>query len=100
MASQTAEFFCGVIFKVIVARWQPFRGFTQPGSHSTLATRESLRHNRFSKEFAGIAVCPTILNEPGSASALQRPASATCRAKILLRKARQYMGHTVTCQGD
>lgn len=41
---------------------------------------------------------PRLSIESGSASALQTPASATCGAKILLRKARYYMGRLLVCQ--
>jgi hypothetical protein len=98
MASQIAEFFCGVIFKVIVERWRPHRDalgweaarFYPQGNHK--------RHNTFSKGFAGITAFPILPPNPAAPLHYQRPASAAYGAKILLRKVLQYMGHNPVCQ--
>jgi len=69
MASQIAEFFCGVIY-IVVEWWRPLwdalswvaTRFFQQGNHK--------RHNIFSKGFAGTTAFPNPSTEPGSASAL------------------------------
>jgi len=98
MASQIAEFFCGVIFKVIFERWRLRRDalsreaarFYQQGNHK--------RHNTFSKGFAGITAFPNRPPIPAAPLHYHRPASAAYGAKILLRKVLQYMGHKPVCQ--
>jgi hypothetical protein len=49
------------------------------------------------ERFAGIAAFPAFPPNPAAPLHL-KPASATCGAKLLLRKVPQYMGHNAVCQ--
>jgi len=100
MASQIAEFFCGVIYTVIVEPWRPFRDalsweatrFYQQGNHK--------RHNTFSKGFAGTTAFPICPSNPAAPLHYHKPASAAYGAKILLRKVLQYTSHSAVCQAE
>ena len=91
-----AEFFCGVIL-AIIERWRPHWGCSQPGSRVSRSTRESRRHNRFSKDSLELPRFP-LFHRTRRRLCTLKPASATYGAKLLLRKVPQYMGHKAVCQ--
>jgi hypothetical protein len=92
-----AEFFCGVILKRLASDGAPIWGCSQPGSRVFRSTRESRRHNRFSKDSLELLRF-LLFHRIRRRLCTLKPASATYGAKLLLRKVPQYMGHSAVCQ--
>jgi hypothetical protein len=93
-----AEFFCGVIFKARIERWRSPLGDALSREAACLSPRGNHDATIHSQErFAGIATFPAFPPNPAAPLHL-KPASATCGAKLLLRKVPQYMGHSAVCQ--
>jgi hypothetical protein len=61
-----AEFFCGVIVEAMAL---PPWGCSQPGSRVSRSTRESRRHNTFSRKIRWNCHVSRFSTEPGGASA-------------------------------
>jgi hypothetical protein len=61
------------------------------------STRESRRHNRFSKDSLELQPFP-LFHRTRRRLCTLKPASAAYGAKLLLRKVPQYMGHGAICQ--